>query len=113
MTPTFAARAAAITARGLAGPGKNFSPPGESSKFAMHWIAAGVGRSASTLISVSGCPMPVRPQAPDQTLADEPLEGRPHLFDEGRIRRHAQRGVRRATVDERRVGHYIGMQKEQ
>jgi len=62
--PTPAARAAAITARGLAGPSKNFSPPGESSRLAMHCTAAGAGCSPSTLISVSGSPMPVMPQAP-------------------------------------------------
>ena len=64
MTPTPVARAAAITARGLAGPSKNFRPPGESSRLAMHCTAAGAGLSPSTLMSVSGWPMPVRPQAP-------------------------------------------------
>ena len=48
------ARAAAMTARGLAGPSKNFSPPGESNKLAMHCTADGAGRSPSSLMIVSG-----------------------------------------------------------
>ena len=64
MTPTPFARAAAITARGLAGPSKNFRPPGESSRLAMHCTAAGLGSSASASMIASGWPIPVSPQAP-------------------------------------------------
>src|SRR5215469_9621141 len=61
ITPTSLARAAAIMARGFAGPRKNFSPPGESSRLAMHCTAAGAGRSLSRLMMMSGWPMPVAP----------------------------------------------------
>ena len=64
MIPTPLARASAITARGLAGPSKNFSPPGESSRLAMHCTAAGPGVSPRSRMIVSGWPMPVSPQAP-------------------------------------------------
>ena len=36
ITPTPLAWAAAMIERGFAGPWKNFSPPGESSRLAMH-----------------------------------------------------------------------------
>src|SRR5262245_19010451 len=41
--------------------------------------------------------------------ANEPLEGRPHIVDDGRIGRHAQRGVGCGAVDERLVGHDVRM----
>jgi aryl-alcohol dehydrogenase-like predicted oxidoreductase len=54
ITPTPRARAAVIIARGFAGPWKNFRPPGESSRLAMHCTAAGAGRSPRSSMIVSG-----------------------------------------------------------
>ena len=64
ITATPFSLAAAMISRGFAGPSKNFSPPGESSKLAMTCTAEGFGASASTFKIASGWPIPVTPQAP-------------------------------------------------
>ncbi len=112
MTPTPAARAAAITARGLAGPSKNLRPPGESKRLAMHCTAAGAGVSPRSRMIVSGWPMPVRPQAPMTPSLDEPLEQRPDVPDKGLVEGHPARRVR-AAGDVRRIGNHVRVQKKE
>jgi hypothetical protein len=67
-----------MTARGFAGPSKNFSPPGESSRFAMHCAAPGTGRSANSLMIVSGWPIPLRPQDRSGSLPAAKSRMAPH-----------------------------------
>ncbi len=101
-----------MIARGFAGPWKNFSAPGESSRLAMHCTAAGAGRSLSSRMMVSGWPMPVRPQAPINPSATSFSNTGRTWADEHRIGRHAAAGVA-PFRRERRVRHDVGVQEEQ
>ena len=114
ITPTSLARAAAITARGFAGPSKNFRPPGEIEQVgdALH---RGRRRAfAQQLDDRVG--MADAGQAPgaDQALVDKALEQRAHMRSTKiGVGRHTAGGVRAGAGDEALVRDDVGMQEEQ
>jgi hypothetical protein len=98
ITPTWRARAAAITAREQVGDALHGRRCGT---FAQH-LDDGVGMADAG-------------QAPgaDQALGDKALEERPHVFDEDGIGSHPDGGIAACAADEALVGDDIGMQEEQ
>ena len=112
MMPTPFARAAAMISRGLAGPSKNFSAPGEFEQIgdALHRRrCGGVADKPNDRVGMADAG---HSPGADQPLGDQLVKDRADMRGKRLVERHPRGGVGPTfTMD--RIGHDIGMQEEQ